>query len=581
MLKVVRNLFLVLILISALVRPAVSADYLGIIREAVSNIELGDYNSASSDIEKARAVDDCDPLGYYALGIVYMHTGKLAEAESVFNKILAMQPNDWRAEYAIGLIGLAQNDNTKANKYLTAARTHPGSQDELAALDSYQALMHGKNETRSNTLLPLAMETAAIQALKTGNRDVAISLLKSVLSTPAPLGFDENRAPLATFDAKNPIYLPKGKLTWKPTERKGISAVSGTLTLRADTSRSNGMSYVSYYVDDSFCGATNYEPFNFDWDTTRFTNGSHKIKMEAKNDAGAVVSAKTVWVRVYNSNPPKTAPHTGVAVDALMARLWNCIRLTESRKVAHYNLAKLYLDENDKDKAMSQLEYTVAYDPNYEDARMLLARMRRGAGPWIASISKGHTGSNMIALTFDDGPNERTTQLLDMLKKLRVPATFFVVGIRAEIHPELVSAMVAGGHEVENHTYTHPNLTKITVDQVESELTKDAAVIRAITGKPSLYYRPPGGHANPISGQAAAREGLTGVFWSVICSPYEGANSQKLADHVINTAADGGVVLMHNGEPATVSALPKIVDSLRKKGFKFVTISELMGGGPI
>jgi peptidoglycan/xylan/chitin deacetylase (PgdA/CDA1 family) len=111
---------------------------------------------------------------------------------------------------------------------------------------------------------------------------------------------------------------------------------------------------------------------------------------------------------------------------------------------------------------------------------------------------------------------------------------------------------------------------------VEAELSKNAAIIRAITGKPSLYFRPPGGHASKSTIEASTRLGLTGVFWTLLCSPYEGAKSGGLADYVIKNASDGAIVLMHNGEPGTTAALPKIVVELKAKGYKFVTISELL-----
>jgi peptidoglycan/xylan/chitin deacetylase (PgdA/CDA1 family) len=281
---------------------------------------------------------------------------------------------------------------------------------------------------------------------------------------------------------------------------------------------------------------------------------------------------KSVWVRVSNEG---SSAVVSPEVARLSERLWNCIRLSGSRKLAHYRLAKLYLESGDRESAITHLEATVAYDPSFVDARKLLNDLR-GWKPVYIEVKKGSPGSKMVALTFDDGPNERTAEMLEVLSKLNVPATFFLVGFRAQLQPELVKALASAGHEIENHSYTHTNLTTLTADQVEVELSRGAAAIHAITGRSPRYFRPPGGHANDAVKQAAARQGFTGVLWTVLCSPYEGAKYESLSQSMIKAASDGAIILMHNGEPATTSALPEIVAALRARGYRFVTLSELL-----
>ena len=569
--KIPSFLILIFLLTVMAICPAMSVEYMGSIREAISQIELGNYDAAAQSVEQALAQDDTDPLGNTTLGVIYFHTGKLDEANRQFDKVLSSQPNDWRVYYAKGVIALVRKRSDEAKKQFAAARVYPDAELEISALERYL----GHKGAQPKELLPIEKETEAMAAVARGDQNTAIKLFTELLESPATPGFYENRSPLVTFDAKNQIALPNGKLTWKPMDRKDATVVSGIVTIKANILNTAGISFLNVYVDDVFTGATNYDPFEIDINTRNYPNGLHQIRIEGKNDGGVILNKKSVWVRVSNPNPIKTEPRSSSTTAELSQRLWNCIRVSESRRMAHYQLGKIYLDEGDTENATKQLEYTVAYDANFLDARKLLQRLR-GGQPVYIELSQGIPGSKLIALTFDDGPNERTAEMLEMLASLNVPATFFVVGFRAEAQPELTRRMLAAGHQIENHTYTHPNLTTLKVDEVEVELAKSAAVIRAITGKPSIYFRPPGGHADEVTKQAALRQGFTGVFWTIACSPFEGAKCDELADYVINNACDGAIILMHNGEPATTSALPRIVKTLRNQGYRFVTLSEMV-----
>lgn len=556
---------------------SIADDYLLRIREGATDIELGAYDKAAVSIDQALALDDLEPLGHTALGVIYLHTGKLDDAEREFNKATDVKKDEWQAYYALGLINTLRGQSSEASKWFAKAKEWLPGVADTTALEAYAAfLKSGKSpENVDHGALPVLKQTAAMAALKAGDTSQAIQLLTEVLQTPATPGFQENQSPIVTFDAKSPISLPNGKLTWKPTKRKEAAKVKGVVTLRADVERSAGVDHVSFYIDGALASVTNYEPFQFEWNTLDYSNGLHNVRIEGKGQFGDVVSSKTIFVQVENLNARKWMPRSGPEIDELYRRLWNCIRLSESRKLAHYNLAKIYMSRNDNDAALKQLEYVVAYQADFADARHLLNLLRQRSTGYV-EISRGPEGSKTIALTFDDGPNERTAELLEVLGKLKVPATFFIVGFRAEAQPQLIKKMVSDGHEIENHTYTHPNLTTLSAEQVESELSKCSGVIRALTGKQSRFFRPPGGHADEVTAKAAAKQGFTGVFWTIGCSPYEGAHYSALADFVLNNACSGAIVLMHNGEPAATSALPRIVKELRARGYRFVTLEEMM-----
>jgi peptidoglycan/xylan/chitin deacetylase (PgdA/CDA1 family) len=566
------------VLFVSMAHQVAAADYLGIISSAVSNIELGNYNEAASDASKALTLDDNDPLGHTAMGVIFLHTGRFDAAEHEFKKASQLKPDDWRAYYALGMVSIAQNQIAASSAYFKKVSSFPDSASELSALLTYRDYMSGRHITVDAAqipAIPLAQQTMAMESMHAGKPVLAGQLLVSVLSAPALAGFEENRAPRATFNSTTPIQFPKGVLTWKPKERKDVPVVTGVVSLTANVGMSADVSFVSLFVDDALVGATNCKPFVFSWDTRNHSNGLHEVRMDGASQSGSVISQKTVWVTINNADSRKSTVRTGPEVTALLDRLWHCTRLSESRQLAHYYLAKLYLDCSKPEEAARHLEYAMAYQPDLLDASQLLKRIgvrRQGC----TQISRGPVGSRMIALTFDDGPNERTEQLLDVLDKLNVRATFFLVGMVAETKPEIVRDIQAAGHEIENHTYTHRRLHTLSGDQVELELCKGAAVLRAITGRPSLYFRPPGGHVNDVVRQAASKQGLTCIMWTELCSPYEGARANELINFVVGHACDGAIVLMHDGEPGEMSSLPSIVAQLRAQGYRLVTLSELL-----
>lgn len=186
------------------------------------------------------------------------------------------------------------------------------------------------------------------------------------------------------------------------------------------------------------------------------------------------------------------------------------------------------------------------------------------AGPWIA-------------LTFDDGPHAgKTEELLTLLKDEGVPATFFVVGKMVDRYPQLTQEIVRQGHELANHTYTHPRLTGIDDRLILEELGQTRKSIQAITGKETPFYRPPGGIYNRRTLLCASQAGYRMVLWSVLTRDVAGVSQETIYKRIVTGATDGGVVLMHSGVPATVKALPGAIRELRRQGYQFVTVSEMM-----
>jgi peptidoglycan/xylan/chitin deacetylase (PgdA/CDA1 family) len=189
---------------------------------------------------------------------------------------------------------------------------------------------------------------------------------------------------------------------------------------------------------------------------------------------------------------------------------------------------------------------------------------------------QGTSGGNYVALSFDDSPMPRTGDLLRILDELDVRATFFVCGNYATWRPELLEAIAAAGHEIGNHTYDHPNLTRVDDEALRDELARTNRIVKAVTGVVPHLFRPPGGNYDSRVVEEAYRQEMTTVMWSVSCSDYRNPPVSQLTSCVVRNVRPGAVVLLHDGKRSTLAALPEIVRELREEGYVFVTVGELM-----
>ncbi len=182
-----------------------------------------------------------------------------------------------------------------------------------------------------------------------------------------------------------------------------------------------------------------------------------------------------------------------------------------------------------------------------------------------------------IALTYDDGPSEYTPKLLKTMAKYDARATFFLIGPSASAMPEVVKDEVAQGMEIGNHTRRHPALTQISSAQVKTELSDTQKRIHKITGQYPTLMRPPYGSRSTSVDKIAGKQGLAVINWDTSPLDWEKKPAKKVADIVIREASRNQIVLLHDTHPWTVDAAPRIYQQLTKKGYTFVTVSELLG----
>lgn len=194
------------------------------------------------------------------------------------------------------------------------------------------------------------------------------------------------------------------------------------------------------------------------------------------------------------------------------------------------------------------------------------------------SFNSVKISSPHIALTFDDGPHATLTpKLLDTLRARNVKATFYVIGRNVNANPEVAKRIVGEGHEIANHTWSHPSLSKLSAAGVSSELGRAHEEISKVTNVTTANMRPPYGAVNGRVRQIAKDEfGYSTIMWSVDPLDWKYRNSARVSSQLIAGAAPGAILLCHDIHPTTVAAIPRTVDQLLAKGFEFVTVSELL-----
>jgi len=200
------------------------------------------------------------------------------------------------------------------------------------------------------------------------------------------------------------------------------------------------------------------------------------------------------------------------------------------------------------------------------------------AGKPKITYSQCHVDGPFIAMTFDDGPHATNTpRLLDMLKQRGIKATFFVVGQCAAEYPDIMKRIVAEGHEIANHSWSHPLLSKMGEGGVTDQLQRTHDVIVQTTGVTPKIMRPPyGGFTKNQMAWANQKWDYKVILWDVDPLDWKVRNAESVKSKILAGTVNGSIILSHDIHKTTVDAMPETLDGLTARGFKFVTVSELI-----
>lgn len=574
--------------------PTVSVSYAQCLELALAAMEDGNHYKAVAPLKIALTIDRNEPYGLIILATLCLHTGSPVRAAKEFRRARLLLPEEPLAAWGMILSAMALK------------KTDPGPEsipvESIATaplLTEYMRLMRGEAGTirqltagvTSEETDLLRLQIAAFAALRGGDTARGVELLKSLLSRPAMRPLREERTVLLPFLEDVPLQggatAALAPLNF-PQPEPG-PPLFGRAILTPPNPLPEGAAMVAYAVDGGpgYTASTNYAPYTTDWNTTRFPNGLYTLHVTVYNNVSDVLYRRDRTVTVSNPDAP-VVPRLGRTQQVeIHDRLMLLLTPRPTRKAAHFALAEQAARLGDSASALRHIESVVAIDPLYRNARASLKQYNRVVVGHRDGIWCAITSEKLVALTFDDGPHPvHTPLLLDILKQAKAPATFFVVGVRVEQSPELVQRMVAEGHEVANHSYSHQNLTFMDQAAVERELCRTSVLVREACGKRPRFYRPPGGNNNTTVVDAAELLGMAGAYWTLDGLKFENPpfKSDTLTRYIVNNIRPGAIVLLHNAPENTRAAIPDIIAALRAKGYTLVTMSELVRrarpGGP-
>ena len=192
--------------------------------------------------------------------------------------------------------------------------------------------------------------------------------------------------------------------------------------------------------------------------------------------------------------------------------------------------------------------------------------------------SSVHVNGPYLAMTFDDGPHATLTpKLLDLLKERNIKATFFVLGQNAAEHPDILRRMAAEGHEIENHSWSHPDLAKLPQDMLRNELSRTQDILANTITQPITMMRPPYGALTASQKQwVHDTYGYRIILWDVDPLDWRRPGAAVVTERILKGARPGSIILSHDIHPGTIDAMSGTLDQLLARGFKFVTVSELI-----
>ncbi len=354
------------------------------------------------------------------------------------------------------------------------------------------------------------------------------------------------------------------------------ATIAESVRVRLQVKGKLDINYVAVLLGEKFVGMSNQMSFELTVMTTGIDDGWQQLRADAYDSEGNILRTATVGVVVANGNRTLT-PQELHARQMTTELLRPYMLLQPYPGLWEHLRGRIWQAQGAYKRAVDDYEQAFIKSPQLPRLRGdLLAAYQQVGVPTRGSSSELHQLGRVgraVALTFDDGPHPKITPwILDQLDRVGAKATFFLVGKQVDLYPELVREILARGHTVASHSYSHRNMHQLSALEVERELIRSRAAIRWAAGVNVTLFRPPGGHYDEAVRQATGLWGYTTVFWTANISNYAGQPAHYVKSGLLGDIQPGGVCLLHNGEDETVQILPELLQGLKQRGFKMVLL---------
>ena len=569
----------------------------------------GELAGAARQFEAAYQQDSRCAQAYAGLGTVHLLQGDSYQAVADFQVAAALAPNSSlgglglvAAYYQLGddQAGLKICDELLKSDPSDGDRAEVGA--ELAYLQCRQGLYDSALASADQVLAAspqhrLARYVRAAALATQQQLAEAARAMKQPLAGPALCGLLVNDclfAPETYYAQKHPLLeavSAPGAVAALPESREGLlhqepdfeitwphhgSTVSGKLRIRLEAKGTLQISYVAVLLAGKFVGMSNRMPFDFAVMTAGIGDGWQQLRADAYDRDGNILRTVTLGVVVAKGN--RTLTPQELRARQMTTKLLRPYLLLQPHPGLWEHLrGRVAQAQGAYEQAVDGYEQAFTKSPQLPRLRGdLLAAYQQVGVPTRGLSSELHQLGSVgraVALTFDDGPHPKVTPwILDQLDRVGAKATFFLVGKQVDLYPELVRQIVARGHTVGSHSYSHRDMRKLSGWEIERELVRSRAAIRRAAGVNVTLFRPPGGHYDEAVRQATGLWGYTTVFWTANVSNYAGQPAHYVKTGLVGDIQPGGICLLHNGEDETVQILPDLLQELKRRGFKMVVV---------
>ena len=568
--------------------------------------ESSRYGEAADVAQQLVDENPSVPLAYELRGTIEVRVGDFADATHDFKIAFSEAPHDGVSAYGCFLCELRFGKYDTAGRYATdLAIAAPDGFPRTGAVEFAQSVLAlarhdftdlpGPNNRDAPDMVQIASVFDAKlhrlgeqQSLEQALRTQCFSPVLDI-DSPRLLCHHANVEVVGAVTDPDLLNLYKRRISFDRRTNSSSGTkhdmVSGVVDLKAAPEHSGGEQYISFLIDGQLLGLVNAAPFSVRWDTRDFSNGPHELVVKVADTNGNVLSERSTQEIVNNENAASTSvPHGDLSDEAYLdaqTRTFNLLELHVARKSLESLLAHCYAISGEKVLYEKHNLRACAMEPITANSKAYLRKTLTagtiGVNSRPSEIWQGSTSGNRVALTFDDGPSARKTPLLlDALANAHAPATFFVVGSRANESPNVISRMAALGDEVENHSYTHPNLSLCSSETLLSEIVETSVLIHDLTGTFPEFFRPPGGDAGPVVMHYLQYFGLSGGFWTIdVLHEEDEGSPTHLVQYVMKHLHPGAIILMHNGTDVTIAAIPSLVTRLRARGYHLVLMKDI------